>query len=58
MKYNEFVKELKQLGVIFDERKRPTKLYLNGKQSTLKRHPTQEISNAYAKFIRSQLGLK
>ena len=58
MKYNEFVKELKQQGVIFDERKRPTKLYLNGKQSTLKRNPTQEISNAYANLIRSQLGLK
>ena len=55
MKYNEFVKELKQQGVIFDERKRHTKLYLNGKQSTLKRHPTQEISNTYANLIKKVL---
>ena len=33
MKYNDFVKELKKQGVIFDERKGHTKLYLNGKQS-------------------------
>lgn len=58
MKYNEFVKELKKQGVIFDERKGHTKLYLNGKQSTLKRHPSQEITNAYANLIRRQLGFK
>ena len=58
MKYKEFVNELKQKGVIFDERKGHTKLYLNGHQSTIKRHPSQEITNLYANLIRRQLGLK
>lgn len=58
MKYVSFVNELKSKGVVFVNRKNHVRLYLNGKSSTLKRHPTQEISNVYADLVRKQLGLK
>lgn len=58
MKYKQFVNELKNQGVEFVEMTNHTKLYYKGKRSTLKRHPSQEISNLYANLIRKQLGLK
>lgn len=58
MKYKQFVNELKNQGVVFVEMTNHTKLYYKGKNSTLKRHPSQEISNQYANLIRKQLGLK
>lgn len=55
MKYKQFVNELKNVLV---EMTNHTKLYYKGKRSTLKRHPSQEISNQYANLIRKQFGLK
>lgn len=58
MKYKQFVKELKDQGVEFIEMTNHTKLYYKGKRSTLKRHPSQELSNQYMDLVRKQLGLK
>jgi len=38
MKRSEFARWLKAQGVIFQEGKKHTKLFFNGKQSTLPRH--------------------
>lgn len=58
MKYKQFVKELKDQGVEFVEMTNHTKLYYKGKRSTLKRHPSQELTNQYMDLVRKQLGLK
>lgn len=57
MKYKQFVNELKNQGVVFVEMTNHTKLYYKGKHSTLKRHPSQEISNQYANLIRKNWDL-
>ena len=41
MKYISFVNELKSKGVVFVNKTNHIKLYLNGKESTLKRHPSR-----------------
>ena len=60
MKQREFLRWLKAQGV---ETKEGTnhinhiKLYLNGKQSVLPRHPTKEIATGTEFAIKKQLGL-
>lgn len=39
MKYNEFVKELKQQGVIFDEKKTPYKIIFKWQTIYIKKTP-------------------
>ena len=56
MKSSEFAKWLKSKGVTFKEGKMHTKLFFNGKQSTLPRHAA-EISEPLRKAIVKQLGL-
>ena len=56
MKLSEFARWLKAAGVTFKEGKKHTKLYLNGKQSTLPRHAA-EIGEGLRKAIIKQLGL-
>jgi mRNA interferase HicA len=56
VKSSEFAKWLKAKGVVFKEGKKHTKLYLDGKQSTLPRHAA-EISEPLRKAILKQLGL-
>lgn len=56
MKSSEFAKWLKLQGVTFKEGKKHTKLYLNGKQTTLPRHAA-EISEPLRKAIMKQLWL-
>ncbi len=56
MKSSEFAKWLKAKGVLFKEGKKHTKLYFEGKQTTLPRHAA-EISEPLRKAILKQLGL-
>jgi mRNA interferase HicA len=50
-----FKKELRALGARFKEGAKHTKVYLNGRQTTLPRH--KEISDQFANMIRKQLGV-
>lgn len=58
MKLRDFLMELKAEGVVIRDATRHYKLYCNGRQTIMKRHPSQEISNCYASLIRKQLGLR
>ena len=58
MKVSEFKRYLASCGAQFFEGSKHTKVYLNGKQSTLPRHPGQEIGEGLRKAILKQLGLK
>ena len=57
MKVAEFKRQLASLGARFVEGSRHTKVYLNHRQSTLPRHPGQEIGEGLRKAILKQLGL-
>jgi mRNA interferase HicA len=43
VKQSEFKRWLAEQGAIFKEGANHTKVYLNGKQTTLSRHPSHEI---------------
>lgn len=58
MKQSEFVRWLKQQGVEIKDGTKHLKLYLNGKQSTLPRHPSQELKTGLVEGVKKQLGLK
>ena len=53
LKRNDLIKQLEALGAIFKEGGKHTKVYLNGKQSTIPRH--REIKENTAKAIMKQL---
>ena len=57
MKHKEFIDELKGLGVVLEDGKRHYKAYFNGKQTVVKRHPTQDCSKQYMSLIKRQLGI-
>lgn len=57
MKTSEFRRWLQALGVVMKEGSSHTKLYYNGKQSTLPRHAA-EMSEGLRKAIIKQLGIK
>ncbi len=52
MKYQNFISELKDLGVKVENGTGHLKLYYKGKQTTCPRHPSKEISNNFAKLIK------
>lgn len=58
MKQSEFKRWLAAQGATFVEGSNHTKVYLNGKQSTLPRHGSHEIGEGLRKAILKQLGLK
>lgn len=58
MKVSEFKRWLAAQGVYFEEGKRHTKLYYQGRQSTLPRHGSQELGDGLRKAILKQLGLE
>ena len=58
MKYSEFRKQLAALGAQFAEGTKHTKVYLNGKQTTLPRHASQDIGEPLRRAILRQLGVK
>lgn len=57
MKLAEFKRFLTAHGARFVEGTKHTKVYLNGRQTTLPRHPGQEIREGLRKAILKQLGL-
>lgn len=57
MKLAEFKRFLASQGARFVEGTKHTKVYLNGKQTTLPRHPSQEIGEGLRRAILKQLGL-
>lgn len=49
---------LKKLGASFKEGSKHTRVYLNGRQSTLARHGNQEMGPGTLKAICKQLGIE
>ncbi|WP_198223701.1 hypothetical protein [Snodgrassella sp. W8158] len=58
MKQQQFVRLLHSLKVIIKDGTKHLKLYHNGKQATLPRHPGKEISNRLIDIIKKQLGIE
>lgn len=58
MKQSEFVRWLSQQGAAFKDGSKHLKVYLNGKQSHLPRHPAAELRTGLVEGIKKQLGLK
>lgn len=58
MKQSEFVRWLKQNGATFKDGTNHLKVYLNGKQSTLPRHPSKELKTGLVEGVKKQLNLK
>lgn len=58
MKQSEFRRWLEAQGVEIRQGANHLKLYYQGKQSTMPRHPSKEIGEGLRKAIIKQLGLK
>ncbi len=58
MKANQFLKELRALGVEVSHKTNHLLLKRGNKWTTVKRHPSQEISETLKAKILKQLGLK
>lgn len=58
MKQSEFLKWLRSQGVEIRDGTRHIKLFLNGKQSHLPRHPSAELRTGLVEGVKKQLGLK
>jgi mRNA interferase HicA len=58
MKQSEFVRWLSQQGATFQEGSNHLKVYLNGKQTTLPRHPAKELKTGLVEAVKKQLNLK
>jgi mRNA interferase HicA len=57
MKQSEFKRWLRSRGATFRQGAGHTKVYLNGRQSTLPRHPSHEIGEGLRGAILRQLGI-
>lgn len=58
MKQSEFVRWLKDQGATFKDGTNHLKVYLNGKQSHLPRHPSKELKTGLVEGVKKQLKLK
>lgn len=58
MKQSEFKRWLARRGACFKEGKKHLKVYLDGRQCTLPRHPSHEIGEGLRKAILDRLGLR
>lgn len=58
MKISEFRRQLEALGARFEEGTKHTKVYLNGKQTTLPRHASQDLGDGLRRQILKQLAVK
>lgn len=58
MKQSEFQRWLAAQGATFKQGTRHLKVFLNGKQTVMPRHPSQEIGEGLRKAILKQLGVK
>lgn len=57
MTIKQFRRWLASLGATFVEGGKHTKVYLNGRQAVLPRHPSQELGEGLRKAIMKQLDL-
>lgn len=57
MKQSDFVRWLKQQGVIIQNGTNHLKLYYNGEMTTLTRHPNQEIGHKTEAAVKKKLKL-
>lgn len=57
MKQSEFKRWLAEQGATFSPGKKHLKVHLNGRQTTLPRHPAKELGEGLRKAILKQLGL-
>ena len=58
MKQSEFVRWLKDQGAEIKNGTNHLKVYLNGKQTTVPRHPGKEIGNHFIRLIKKQLNIE
>lgn len=58
MKQSEFVRWLTKQGATFKDGTKHLKVYLNGKQTILPRHPAKELKQPLIDGVKKQLGLK
>lgn len=58
MKQSEFKRWLEEQGVVVVDGRKHWKVYYNGKQTTVPRHPSQELKEGTRRAILKQLGLK
>lgn len=58
MKQSEFVRWLKQQGATFEEGTNHLKIYLNGEQTILPRHPSKELKTGLVEGVKKKLKLK
>lgn len=58
MKQSEFVRWLKEQGATFTDGSKHLKVYCNGKQTTLPRHPSAELKTGLVEGVKKQLDLK
>lgn len=58
MKQSEFVRWLSEQGATFKNGSKHLKVYLNGNQSHLPRHPASELKKGLVEGVKKQLGIK
>jgi mRNA interferase HicA len=58
LKGSELRRWLQSHGARFDEGAKHTKVYLNGRQTTIPRHPSKEIGEGLLRAIKKQLGIR
>lgn len=58
VKQSEFVRWLKQQGATTKEGKSHLKVYLNGEQTILPRHPSKELKQPLVEGVKKKLKLK
>jgi mRNA interferase HicA len=58
VKQSEFVRWLSKQGATFKDGSRHLKVYLDGKQSHLPRHPSAELKTGLVEGVKKQLGIK
>lgn len=58
MKQSEFVRWLTQQGATFKDGSKHLKVYLNGEQTILPRHPSKELKQPLVDGVKKKLNLK
>jgi mRNA interferase HicA len=58
LKQSEFVRWLAEQGATFKEGRNHLKVYLNGRQTILPRHPAKELKTGLVEGVKKALGLK
>jgi len=58
MKQSEFIKWLARQGATFKHGRKHVKVFCNGKQSHVPRHPSAELKTGLVEGVKQQLGLK